>query len=155
MLYVQTNLRNFPPTMGEKDSKYCNCLYYSANALGRVMTRIAEEEFAITGLSPSYAFLLISVNEKPGIQPKELSEQMQLAPSTVTRLLEKMEFRGFVERKSAGRITEVYPTIKSKELDPKIKEAWLNLYKRYSDILGDEVNDLTGAVYNAVKKLSK
>ena len=141
--------------MGKENSKFCNCLYYSANALGRLMTKIAEEEFAITGLSPSYAFLLMSVNEKPGIQPKELSEQMQLAPSTVTRLLEKMEFRGFVERKSVGRITEVYPKAKSKELDPKIKEAWLNLYKRYSSIIGKEVIILTGAVYSAVKKLSK
>lgn len=141
--------------MGNEDSKYCNCLYYSANALGRVMTKMAEEEFAITGLAPSYAFLLMSVNDKPGIQPKGLSEQMQLTPSTVTRLIEKMEHRGFVERKSAGRITEVFPTAKSQELDPKIKEAWQNLYKRYSGILGKEVDDLTAAVYDTVKKLNK
>lgn len=141
--------------MGKEDSKYCGCLYYAANALGRMMTKMAEEEFAITGLAPSYAFLLMSVNEKPGIQPKELSEQMQLTPSTVTRLIEKMELRGFVERKSLGRITEVYPTAKSKELDPKIKEAWRSLYQRYSSILGNQVDDLTGAVYNAVKKLGK
>jgi DNA-binding MarR family transcriptional regulator len=119
------------------------------------MTKMAEEEFAITGLAPSYAFLLMSVNEKPGIQPKGLSEQMQLSPSTVTRLIEKMELRGFVERKSMGRVTEVYPTVKSKELDPKIKEAWQNLYKRYSGIIGKEADDLTGAVYSAVKKLRK
>lgn len=80
---------------------------------------------------------------------------MQLTPSTVTRLIEKMELRGFVERKSVGRITEVYPTTKSKQLDPKIKEAWLNLYRRYSKILGEEANDLTAAVYDAVKKLGK
>jgi DNA-binding MarR family transcriptional regulator len=141
--------------MENKDSKYCNCLYYSANALGRVMTKMAEEEFAITGLTPSHAFLLMSINDKPGIHPKELSEQMQLTPSTVTRLIEKMENRGFVQRKAIGRITEVHPTTKSKELDPKIKEAWQNLYKRYSSILGKEGDSLTGSVYNAVKKLSK
>lgn len=141
--------------MGKEDSKYCGCLYYAANALGRVMTKMAEEEFAITGLAPSYAFLLMSVNEKPGIQPGELSEQMQLTPSTVTRLIEKMELRGFVERKSSGRITQVYPTAKSESLDPKIKEAWLNLHKRYSGILGEKVDDLTAAVYAAVKKLAR
>lgn len=141
--------------MGNEDSKYCSCLYFSANALGRVMTKMAEEEFIITGLTPSYVFLLMSVNEKPAIQPKELSEQMQLTPSTVTRLIEKMESKGFVERKSVGRITKVYPTAKGEALVPKIKEAWLNLYKRYSSIIGDGVDELTGAVYNAVKKLSK
>jgi len=139
--------------MGTADSKYCECLYYSANALGRVMTKMAEEEFAVTGLAPSYAFLLMSVNESPGIQPKELSKQLQLSPSTVTRLVEKMELREFVERKSVGRRTEVYPTRKSIELDTEIKEAWMNLYRRYSDILGEEADDLTGAIYDAVKKL--
>ena len=53
-------------------SKYCGCLYYSANALSRIMTKMADEEFASAGLSSSYAFLLMTVNHKPGIQPKEI-----------------------------------------------------------------------------------
>ena len=152
-MYVQTK---FIPlqSMGEKGSKYCGCLYYSANALGRVMTRIAEEEFAITGLAPSHAILLISVNEKPGIQPKELSDHMQLTPSTVTRLLEKLESKKLVERRSVGRATEVYPTEKSKELQPRIKEAWRNLYLRYTDALGEEnAKLLTAKTYKAYQAL--
>jgi DNA-binding MarR family transcriptional regulator len=141
--------------MAGDDSKFCNCLYYAANALGRVMTKMAEEEFAMTGLAPSYAFLVMSVVEKPGIQPKELSEQMQLTPSTVTRLLEKVELKGFVERRSVGRRTEVYPTEKSRELDPKIRKAWQSLYTRYSRVLGDGANALTRAVYDAAKKLGR
>ena len=140
--------------MEKKDSKYCGCLYYSANALGRVITKMAEEEFAITGLAPSYAFLLMGVNEKPGIQPKEISEYMQLAPSTVTRLIEKLEYRGLVERKSSGRATEVYPTDKSLELDPTIKKAWKNLHDRYTNLIGkEEAKKLTADVYGASKKL--
>ena len=154
-MYVQTNLCIFIGTMEIEDSKYCGCLYYSANALARIMTKMAEEEFAVTGLAPSYAFVLMSVNAKAGIQPGELSAQMQLTPSTVTRLVEKMEFKGFVERKSVGRMTRVYPTNKSKALDAKIKKAWHNLYQRYSDILGPQVDELTTAVYAAVKKLGK
>ena len=140
--------------MGNCDSKYCGCLYYSANALSRVMTKIADEEFSITGLAPSYAFLLMSVNEKPGIQPKEISEHMQLTPSTVTRLIEKLEYKGLVERKTVGRTTEVSPTTTGKKLDKKIKAAWLNLYKRYTDLLGEEeAINLTDKVYEASKKL--
>ncbi|HSZ25661.1 MAG TPA: helix-turn-helix domain-containing protein, partial [Cytophagaceae bacterium] len=106
--------------MGKKaKSTYCSCLYYSANALSRIMSKMADEEFAITGLSSSYAFLLMVVNKKPGVQPKMISEELQLTPSTITRLIEKMEQRKFLERKSIGRITEVYPTQKSIELDKK------------------------------------
>lgn len=136
------------------NSKYCGCLYYSTNALSRIMTKMADEEFAVTGLSSSYAFLLMTVNDKPGIQPKEISEQMQLTPSTITRLIEKMEQKKLLERKSTGRITEVYPTEKSKEMDKKIKEAWINLYHRYSEIIGEaEAKELTTNIYSAVNKL--
>ena len=137
-------------------NKYCGCLYYSANALARVMTKIAEEEFSITQLAPSYAFLLMIINEKPAIQPKEISSKMMLKPSTVTRLIEKMEFRGFVERKTIGKNTEVYPTQKSLEINMKIKQAWVNLFSRYISLLGeDESESLTSSIYEAAIKLQE
>ena len=140
--------------MGTEKSPYCNCLYYSANALSRLMTRMADEEFALAGVSSSYAFLLMTVNGKPGIQPKEISQKMQLTPSTVTRLVEKMEARGLLERKSSGRATEVYPTEKSQELQPRIQEAWQNLYRRYANILGEKASQaLTSAIYEASRLL--
>jgi MarR family transcriptional regulator, organic hydroperoxide resistance regulator len=136
------------------DSKYCGCLYYSTNALARIITKMAEDEFAITGFSPSYGFLLMSINAKPGIQPKELSEIMLLTPSTITRLIEKLEHKGIVERKNVGKITEVYPTSKSLELEPIIKEAWIKLYQRYSEILGEENGKkLTAEIYKSIKLL--
>ncbi len=140
--------------MKHDHSKYCHCLYYSANALARVLTKIAEEEFAVTGLAPSYAFLLMAVNDKPGIQPKEISAQMQLTASTVTRLIEKMEHRRFLERKFIGKFTKVYPTVKSRKLDQKIHAAWANLYKRYSELLGESKGrTLADEVYKASQKL--
>jgi DNA-binding MarR family transcriptional regulator len=140
--------------MKPEHSKYCNCLYYSTNALARVLTKMAEEEFAMTGLAPSYAFLLMTVNDQPGIQPMEISAHMQLTPSTVTRLIEKMEHRGFLERKPAGKFTKVHPTAKSQKLDKKIHAAWTSLYKRYSALLGEQKGRaLTTEVYQASKKL--
>ena len=140
--------------MGTEKSPYCNCLYYSANALSRLMTRMADEEFALAGVSSSYAFLLMTVNGQPGIQPKEISQKMQLTPSTVTRLVEKMEARGLLERKSSGRATEVYPNKKSQELQPRIQEAWQNLYRRYANILGEKASQaLTSAIYEASRLL--
>lgn len=136
--------------METKDSKYCTCLYHSANAFARVMTKMADEAFSQTGLSPSYAFLLMTVNDAPGIQPKAISRQMQLTPSTVTRLIEKMEYRGLLERKSVGRATEVFPTEKSLALKPELKKAWQSLYKQYNTILGkDEARKLTDDIYSA------
>ncbi len=140
--------------MGNTQSKYCTCLYYSANALSRILSKISDEEFAKTGLGSSYAFLLMTVNEKQGIQPKEISEQMQLTPSTVTRLIEKMEYRGLLERKSVGRSTEVYSTEAGQAMQKDLKQSWQNLYKRYSCVLGKEFSDkLTADIYQSTQKL--
>lgn len=142
--------------MSEKDSKYCHCLYYASNVLARMLTKMADDEFRAVGLAPSYAFLLMTVNKRPGIQPGELSEELQLTPSTVTRLIEKMENQGYVGRISEGRATRVEPTEKSLHLDPKIREAWQGLNARYADALGDRYSEvLTEMTFTATRKLGE
>ena len=140
--------------MSDSETAYSKCLYYSANALARSLTRIAEEEFSVTGIAPSYAFLIMAVNSEPGIQPSKISRQLQLSPSTITRLIEKMERRGLVIRKLDGKFTKVFPTEKAQSLDLKIRKAWNNLFKKYSTVLGEnEGRDLTDKIYNASQKL--
>lgn len=142
------------PVVGLKESKYRNCLYYSSNVLSRLLTRLAEEEFQKVGLSPSYAYLLMTVNDRPGIQPGEISEELQLTPSTVTRLVEKMEHRGYLQRRSEGRATRVEPTDKCLALNDRIEEAWQRLQQRYADTLGKRYADvLTEMTYKASTQL--
>jgi DNA-binding MarR family transcriptional regulator len=142
--------------MSEKQSPYCQCLHYAANALARVITKMAEEEFAVTGLAPSYAFLLMSVNKNPGIYAGELAAIMMLKPSTVSRLIEKLESQGLVKRVTEGRSTLVFPTTSSVALDAIIKQAWMALYNRYVEVLGEtQAAELTTKVYNAALLLEK
>lgn len=140
--------------MGLKEDKYCNCLYYSSNALSRILTKMADEAFQSVGLAPSYAFLLMTVNERPGIQPGEISREMQLTPSTVTRLVEKMENQGYLKRTSEGRATKVEPLQKSLDLHDRILEAWETLNDSYSEVLGDRYSEvLTEMTFTAAEKL--
>jgi DNA-binding MarR family transcriptional regulator len=140
--------------MSDDQAKYCGCLYYAANNLARVITRMAEEEFRTTGLAPSYAFLLMSVNDQPGISAGDISRQLALSPSTVTRFIEKLEHKGYLERKAAGKFTQVYPTESGRKIRMKIQEAWMSLYKRYSALLGEEMaGDLTDKIYLAAQAL--
>lgn len=142
--------------MSECKSKYCGCLYHSANALSRIITRMAEEEFALTGLTPSYAFVIMSVYEKPGIQPLDLSREMQLKPSTITRLIEKLELRGLLVRKARGKYTEVHPTKDTKTAYDNVKKSWRNLYERYSGILGEEEGkELNSMINKAIEELEE
>ncbi|SNC66980.1 DNA-binding transcriptional regulator, MarR family [Hymenobacter gelipurpurascens] len=136
------------------DSPYCNCLLFSANALARLMTSLAEQEFRGTGLAPSLAFVVMTVNRVPGIQPKQISETMELTPSTVTRLVEKLEHQGYLRREVVGRATHVHATEQGTALQPQLKQAWNSLFKRYNELLGAEAAaTLTKQAYAATKAL--
>ncbi len=132
------------------------CLFFTANSLARVITRMGEEEFASIGMTPSYAFLLTLVVDSPGISQKELAASMNMAPSTVSRFVDTLHKRGLIEKKVEGRNTYIQPTEKGAALKPLISDAWLGLYERYSDILGKEHGDmLTRLAAEASHKLQQ
>ena len=133
-----------------------NCLYFTANSLARVITRMAEEEFRLTGLSPSHAFLMMLVNDNPGIGQKELCEQLHLAPSTVTRFIDTLTYKGFLTRQTDGKATKVFATKDGAKLRKPIEDAWQNLHQRYARVLGlNEGDRLTAMIDDASSRLSQ
>ena len=142
--------------MTKSNSILHDCLYFTANSLARVITRMAEEEFRRTGLSPSHAFLMMLVNENPGIGQKDLCEQLHLAPSTVTRFIDTLVHRGFLIRKSEGKASNVFATPEGENLQESIEAAWKSLHQRYAEILGHKQGDrLTAIIDDASQKLSR
>lgn len=107
--------------MKTTQSKFARCLYFMSNALARKVEKLAQESWKPVGLSPSHAYLLLAVLEEPGIQPGTLAAQLQLQPSTITRLMQKLEEKKLLVRTNEGKLTNVYPTPKAKELFPKMK----------------------------------
>ena len=134
-----------------------NCLYFTANSLARQVSHLAEEEFRFTGLSPSHAFLLMLVNDRPGITQKELSLALHLAPSTVTRFVDSLRLqRGLVERRTEGKSARIFPTEKGREMRELIAKCWKSLYHRYSGVLGEAAGcELTRVIDRADEKLKE
>lgn len=126
------------PRMKMGASKFCQCLYFTSAALARKVQKLAVESWKPVSLSPSHAYLLMAVLEEPGMQPTILGEHLQLQPSTITRLIQKLEEKKLVVRTTEGRITNVYPTPKAKELQPKMIACMQHFYKQYSEALGKE-----------------
>lgn len=124
--------------MKTSECKNCNCLYFSANAFARKVEKLASETWKKVGLAPSHATLLGVVLNEPGLQAGQLANQMQLTPSTITRLLEKMEEKKLVIRNTDGKMTNVYPTQKAKDLKPLMKQCMDEFNEKYTKILGKE-----------------
>ncbi|WP_438445381.1 MarR family winged helix-turn-helix transcriptional regulator [Gorillibacterium sp. sgz5001074] len=131
-----------------------SCLFFTANRLSRAITRIAEEEFADTGLTPMYGYLIRIVNGEPGITQKRLAELLYITPSTLTRFIDKLEAKHLVERKVHGKTVLVYPTDKGQDMEERIRRASKNFEMRYYELLGKEVaRQLSAQMEAASEKL--
>ena len=139
-LHIQVLSAYLCPGMKTSGSKYAQCLYFTSAALARKVEKLASESWKKVDLSPSHAYLLMAVLEGPGIQPTALGEQLQLQPSTITRLIEKLEGKKLVVRTSEGKTTNVYPTPKAKELQPKLGECMQDFHGKCSRLLGKDEN---------------
>ena len=124
--------------MKTSESKYAKCMYFTSNALARKMERLAMESWKKVDLSPSHAYLLLMAVEQPGLQPSELVAELQLAPSTITRLIEKLETKKLVTRTTEGKITNVFATARAKELYPRLRQCVQEFNSKYNELIGRE-----------------
>ncbi|GAA0077933.1 hypothetical protein UT300005_23110 [Clostridium sp. CTA-5] len=125
------------------EQNFCECLFFTATRLKKIAAKIAEDELKPLGLSPTYVYILLGVKFKPGITQKELSEELHLKPSTITRLIDKLVINGLVERKTEGKLSHICLTDEGEKIQKDIQKYRLKLHNRYREILGEEYNLLT------------
>lgn len=148
-MYVQANNIN---ASGQilKDN-----LFFLASAFSRELVRETDEAFSTVGLSSSHALILCLVDESPGIRPGLLAEKLHLKPSTITRLVQKLERRQLVERESKGRATSIACTAAGSKLAHSLEEQWRMLISQKKEQLGERyVEVLSEMISNALEAMS-
>jgi DNA-binding MarR family transcriptional regulator len=124
------------------------CLYFNINALTRAVNRIWDSAFAEFDLSPSHAYLLRLVLSQPGLTPKQISLELKLEKSTVTRFIDVLGKKGFVQRKQSisgdAREQGIYPTNKSIKIADKLENKGNEVYQKMVSSIGK--NSLTSLV---------
>lgn len=130
-------------------------LFFLSGALARKLSGEADEAFASVGLSASHALILLLVHQEPEIQPSTLAEKLYLKPSTITRLVNKLERRHLVIRESMGRATSIVCTSEGVEVASQIENRWQNLLKEKQEQLGERyVEVLSEMIANALETIT-
>ncbi|MGZ3236859.1 MAG: MarR family winged helix-turn-helix transcriptional regulator [Burkholderiaceae bacterium] len=132
-----------------------HCLYFNTTALARVLEREWTKAFHALGLTPSQAFMLRVILEKPGLLQSELAKEMTISRPTATRSLDGLQKLKLVERhpgKSDGREYEIHPTALARAMKDKINLASGEVTKRLKKTLGVSHFDDTVAKVKTVRQ---
>lgn len=122
----------------QRNCKLDGCLFFSTAKLARELGKLADDSFSKTGLSPSHAVLLYMINLRGKIQQKDVGELLHLTPSTITRLIDKLVRKGYVEKQTEGKNVCLLSTSEGQAQQDEIIDAWNLLHKGYQDILTEE-----------------
>ncbi|MDB5933398.1 MAG: putative Bacterial regulatory protein MarR [Massilia sp.] len=116
-----------------------HCLYFNTTALARLLEREWTRAFKPFGLTPSQAFMLRVILEKPSLLQNELAKQLAIARPTATRTLDGLQKLQLVERRSTatdGREFAIHPTPAAVALKAALNAASAGVTKRLKNELG-------------------
>lgn len=123
-----------------------HCLYFNTTALARLLEREWTRAFKPFSLTPSQAFMLRVVIEKPALLQSELARELAIARPTATRTLDGLQKLGLVERRHTatdGREFAIHPTPPAIALKTALNAASAELTKRLKKELGPAYFDDT------------
>ena len=115
------------------------CLYFNTTALARTLEREWARAFKPFGLTPSQAFMLRAIVERPGQLQSALAHALAISRPTATRTLDGLEKLGLVERWSTerdGRESAIHPTDSAHAMMKRIGAASSDITRRIRHKLG-------------------
>lgn len=124
--------------MSKSTETFDCCLYFTAGQFFREIAALAEESFMELGLSPSYAFVLMVIYEEEAIPISQVAQRVGLKPSTLTRLADKLERKGYITRRQEGRTVLLTKAALLDQEISKINNGWNKLFHAYNKVLGKE-----------------
>lgn len=113
-------------------------MHSEANLFSREITRHFDSYFQEFDLATSYVELLLILFEREEVSQNDLAEEMKLAPSTITRFVNKLVKKDLVEKKKVGRTAMISLSRKGRALSPILKRSFESAVKDLNSILGDK-----------------
>lgn len=113
-------------------------MHSASNSFSREITRHFDSYFEEYDLATSYVELLLILYDQDELSQNDLAEEMKLAPSTITRFVNKLVKKGLVQKKKVGRTAVITLSKKGEDQLPTLKRAFDNAVRDLERILGEK-----------------
>lgn len=143
------NERRVDDTMARKQPKNTEntiaseCIAMRLRMLNRVTTRIYDDALRPLGLRSSQLTILVAAARLGVARPAELSERLQIEVSTLSRNLERLKEKGWLEviPDEDGRAQPMRLTRKGRALLERAKPKWDEAQIEIKELLGADAFD--------------
>lgn len=125
------------------------------HGLGRAHRRAIEALLAPHGIHAGQDAVLLLLWQQPGIRLSTLATQLGVERPTVTRMVQRLERAGLVERTrdpQDGRAWRVSPTPRSRLLEAGVRHAWRQVDERIIERLGVSDAELLGRLADGARR---
>ena len=124
----------------------------------RVLRKRFEERAGSIGVSAAHWRMLVRVVKEEGITQARLAELLEIEPISVSRLLDRMEESGWIERRAAAndrRVRAIFPTAKALDAYHVVKGMAGDVYEEaLAGVSPEERRDLIRALEAITLNLS-
>src|SRR3954468_22660383 len=122
------------------DTIACNCIAARLRLLNRVVTNFYDEALRPLGLKVSQLNLLIATAKLGLARPARVCDLLQLDTSTLSRNVERMRAKGWLEvvPNEDARAQPFRLTSQGRRLIEKAVPAWEGAQRQAAKLLGDE-----------------
>jgi DNA-binding MarR family transcriptional regulator len=114
------------------------CIAMRVRVLNRLVTKIYDQHLRPYGLRTAQQTILVAISLMQSPTPTQIERRLTLEKSTVSRNVERMQRRGWVEfvRSEDGRSHRLKLTAKGAELLAETTSAWQAAQKKVVALLG-------------------
>ncbi|MBX3579570.1 MAG: MarR family transcriptional regulator [Rhizobiaceae bacterium] len=124
----------------------------------RLLRRRFEQRAGIHGLSAAQWRLLVAVVKDEGVAQARLAEVLEVEPISVSRLVDRMEAAGWIERRSDStdrRVRTIHPTDKCRALFQTIRAYAAEVYdEAFRGMAGPERQAVMAGLAAIISNLS-
>jgi len=130
-----------------------NNFHSSVSSFSRTLSSFFDERLSRFNFATSYIELMILMNNNDQMSQKAIAEQLSLAPSTITRFVDKLKKEGYLTKKRDGRSVTIELTDKGRQVSKEMDAEYHSAVDEIRELMGDKYLETVGKllVYGSEK----